>query len=104
LRQALSAHVPGRGSRYEVGLKARAIAFANERRAEGRTWASIAEELGLRFETLRRWCTPARSSRSMRAVEVIDEAPSSLSIASPSGLRIEGATLEQAIALLRALG
>src|SRR5258708_11213518 len=107
LRRALSAHVPSRGKRYDIALKARVIAFAQARRGAGERWEIIADELGLRFETLRRWCvgrSPSHVSRAMRAVEVVAERSTSMAIVSPSGVRIEGVTLDEAIGLLRALG
>jgi transposase len=108
LRRELGAHVPGRGKRYPIELKARLVAFARARRSEGGSWATIADELGLTFETVRRWCvgnSPTTKRTAMRAVEIVaDAAPHALAVVSPSGLRVEGITIDDAVALLRALG
>jgi|SRR5271165_505023 len=106
LRSALGEHTAGRGKRYDAELKSRVVAFAQAQRGEGRSWAQVATELGLRFETLRRWCVKGSSSpRAMRRVEIVaDGAPRKLTVVSSSGLRIEGLTLEDAVALLRAVG
>jgi hypothetical protein len=78
------------------------------RRAEGTSWAQLAERLGVSLETLRRWCatTPMKSAARMRRVRVVaDRALSSgVSLVSASGHRVEGLTLEQLVTLLRALG
>src|SRR5271154_6897626 len=107
LRSALGEHTAGRGKRYDAELKSRVVAFAHAQRGEGRSWAQVATELGLRFETLRRWCVKRSPSlpRAMRRVEIVAEgAPRELTVVSLSGLRIEGLTLEDAVALLRAVG
>lgn len=103
LRRALDAHAPGRGKRYEAALKSAVVKHAIAERAAGRSWATIATELGLRFETLRRWCV-VEAPRAMRRVELVAEpAVRTLAVVSPSGARVEGLTLEEATALLRAL-
>jgi transposase-like protein len=107
LRAALGSHEPGRGKRYPRELKARIIEHARARRGEGVSWARIAQELGLAFETIRRWCVAveAKPSRSMVPVRVVAEADErAVSVVSPAGHRIEGLTLQQAVAVLRALG
>ncbi len=104
LLRALSAHHPGRGKLYAPGTQARVVEFARGRRADGASWNQIAGELGMRFETVRRWCSRAPT---MRAVEVVADAPrsgGSIAVVSPSGHRLEGLTLAEAIAVLRALG
>jgi len=104
LKRELSRHEPARGIRYDPELKRQAIAFAKEQRRSGASWANIATELGLNFETVRRWCGEARS---MRRVEVVEDEPrptTTVSIVSASGFRLEGLTLEQAITTMRALG
>jgi hypothetical protein len=106
LRRALLAHHPARGKRYSPDVQSAVVEFAQRRRADGASWQQIAAELGMQFETVRRWCT-GTSGRQFKRVEVVDgirgESPS-LRIVSPSGHRLEGLTLEEAIATLRALG
>ena len=109
LRKELEAQERGRGKRYDRALRARVVAFAEKRRGEGRTWTAIATELGARFETVRRWCTGRRprTALALRPVEVIAEAatPSlALALVSQGGLRVEGVTLDDVVALVRALG
>ena len=103
LLRALSAHRPGRGKLYAPSTQAQVVEFALRRRADGVSWNQLASELGLRFETLRRWCSHAPT---MRAVEVVADAPrvGGVTVVSPSGHRLEGVTLDEAIAALRALG
>jgi hypothetical protein len=106
LRCALLAHRPGRGKRYAPEVEAAVIEFAQARRAEGASWQQIASDLGLRFETVRRWCSVASPERVLKRVEVVDEGDPAprLRIVSPSGHRLEGLTLQEAIAAIRALG
>ena|ERR1700722_5151739 len=106
LRAALASHEPGRGKRYSPDLKARIIEFAQSRRGEGASWAEVAGEVGIGFETLRRWCMSAKPKRrAMVPVRVVaDREESTVSVVSAGGHRIEGLTLAEAIAALRALG
>lgn len=110
LRHDLRRHGGARGKRFEPELRRRIVTYAHRRRREGASWLSIATELGACFETVRRWCSHARTtSRSLRRVEVVAEpiatAPtSSLVVITPNGIRIEGAALEQVVVLVRALG
>jgi hypothetical protein len=103
LLRALSAHRPGRGKLYAASTQAQVVAFALGRRAEGASWNQISSEVGIRFETLRRWLERAPT---MRTVEIIPDASrgTSVAVVSPSGHRLEGLTLDEAIAALRALG
>ncbi len=107
LRRALLAHRPGRGKLYAPAVQSAVVEFAERRRAEGGSWQQIAAELGMQFETVRRWCTKTPAAKVFKSVEVVeevrDEAPS-LRIVSPSGHRLEGLTLQDAISVLRALG
>jgi hypothetical protein len=107
LRRALLSHRPARGKLYAPEVQATVVEFAQGRRGEGASWKQIASELGLRFETVRRWCSGASSPGPvLKRVEVVDEddTASGLSIVSPSGHRLEGLRLHDAIAVLRALG
>jgi hypothetical protein len=107
LRAALASHDAGRGKRYPRDLKARLIEFSLARRGEGASWVQISGDVGVAFETLRRWCLASepRTSRAMVPVRVVaDVADRTVSIVSGGGHRIEGLTLQEAVAVLRALG
>jgi hypothetical protein len=107
LRAALASHEPARGKRYSPALKTRIIEFAQSRRSEGASWVEIAGDIGVGLETLRRWCMAAapKPSRSMVPVRVVaDRAERTVSIVSAGGHRIEGLTLHEAVAVVRALG
>ncbi|HEX4353202.1 MAG TPA: hypothetical protein VHZ95_09815 [Polyangiales bacterium] len=106
LRRELTHHERGRGNRYPVALRDRVVGYAEARRAEGASWVVIASELGLQIETVRRWCLRDQTAEPVAAmipVEIIDAPRATLSIVSPSGVRVEGATLAEVIAVLRAL-
>jgi hypothetical protein len=107
LRRGLLAHSPGRGKLYAPEVQAGVVEYAQERRGDGASWQQIATELGLRFETVRRWCSGVSPGHLLKQVELVDEdseTVSSLRIVSPSGYRLEGLTLQDAISALRALG
>jgi transposase-like protein len=108
LHDAVSALPSGRSRRYSPALKARILDVARAGRAQGASWVQLAEELGVSLETLRHWCAtiPTKRPTRMRRVRVVAERPATIgvSVVSSSGIRVEGLTLEQVIALLRALG
>jgi hypothetical protein len=106
LRRGLEDRGVGRGRRYPKGMRDRAIAFAVSRREEGRSWSSIATELGMHFETLRCWCIKAGSKPArMRAVRVVDSvAGRTVAVVSPNGYRVPEVSIEEAVAILRAVG
>lgn len=82
------------------------IAFAEAERKDGRSWADISKELGIAFETVRRWCTAKAAVGRMRVVHVVAE-PSAkrvVTVLAPSGHRVDGLSLDEAAAMLRALG
>jgi transposase-like protein len=95
LRRALARGDVGRSKRYPVAEKERVIALALGRRREGRKWSSIADELGIHFETLRCWCIKAGAKPTrMRAVHVVDAvAERTVSVVSPNGYRVPGVTM-----------
>jgi len=103
----VASHEPARGKRYPAELKARIIELAQMRRLESASWVQIAGDVGIAFETLRRWClaAPAQRSRVMVPVRVVaDRGERVVSVVSSGGHRIEGLTLEEAVAVLRLLG
>ena len=105
LRRRLGMIPRGRGRRFPADVRERIVVWAAERRAHGDWWCELSRELGVPARTLKRWATP-RPERvvSLRPVDVIDERPvRTVTIVSPSGLRIEGVTIADAIAILRGL-
>jgi orotate phosphoribosyltransferase-like protein len=85
--------------------------YAKRRRSEGASWMTIAKELGACFETVRRWCVKSTSAVArVRPVEIVVDraaviaAATTLKVVTPNGLGIEGAGIEEVVALVRALG
>src|SRR5262249_47000630 len=105
LRRVLASR-RGRRGRMPAILRQRALEHARRRHEAGATTATIAAELGLSRVTIRRWTT----SPAPVPVQVVDgtgapeKRPSTLSVISPSGFRVEGLSLEEATTLLRVLG
>lgn len=96
----------GRGRRYPAALRERAVRYARSRRDEGASWATIGEELTVRWETLRRWCMDVEPPSAMVPVEVFSTSPlpqSEVAVVSPTGWRLEGIDVREAVAVLRAL-
>ena len=82
------------------------MAWAATRRASGATIAELASELGVHASTVTRWRTGQTSGRALVPVDVVPdrEAVRALTVVSPSGFRVEGLSLIEAAALLRAVG
>ena len=94
----------GRGKRYPKELRALAIAWARVRREEGVTWRRVAERIGLRTETVRRWCASEaepRATPGLVPVEVV--ATDRVAVVSPTGWRLEGLSVADAARLVRSL-
>lgn len=105
LRAALAAVPRTRNTQpYPRELRARVVVVAKELCARGESVESVSSALGVRHETLRRWMEVSMSSEAapVRPVRV-EVGPSSapVTLASPSGWRIEGLSLDDAWALLR---
>ena len=101
-----------------------AIAYTRRRKAQGASHATIARELALTTMTVGRWLamgakpkpTPTKpaakpkSSQELRPVRVVETSkPARTSrvpiiVTTASGLRVEGLSAEDVIALLRAIG
>ena len=99
-------HRPQRGKRYSRELRERIVAFALARHDEGVSWATIASELGLSTQTLLSWrSVESRGVTAMVPVRVVQDPPREcVSVVSPTGFRIEGLALDDAVHALRALG
>jgi transposase-like protein len=105
LRRRLSVIPRGRGRRFPAVLRERIVAWTAARRRRGDWWCELARELGVPANTLKRWSTPrAEEARPLRPVQVVEEPPCrTVTIVAPSGLRIEGVTIADVIAILRGL-
>jgi len=96
--------VSRRDSRRRVPeeLRAEAVAFAKAQHALGQRYKPIAKALGVKAETLMRWCRASREPKFTRVV-VKPAAPERLTVHGPAGTRIEQLSIAQAAELLRAL-
>lgn len=104
LRRELDRVEGRRGPCFPEDLKQRARAWILRRRSEGVTVAVLAAELGLSSGTVLKWSAGA-TTRALVPVEVVPEPHErTVSVVSPSGFRVEGMSLVEAAALLRALG
>jgi hypothetical protein len=107
LRRRLDAVPRGRGRHFPAPLRARVVAWVAAQRARGIGWPELARALGVPAPTLEHWTTsrPAQGHGvALRRVDVIDEPPRrTVTVVSPSGLRIEGVTIADVIAILRGL-
>jgi hypothetical protein len=108
LRRTLDGRRRGRGNRVSGELKARVRTYALARRKQDATFGQIGDELGLPMESVRRWTVTAPKAKVTAAVpvQVVAELSGHASIVSPGGYRLEleGLTLQDAVAVLRALG
>ncbi|MGE0400914.1 MAG: hypothetical protein AB7T06_29660 [Kofleriaceae bacterium] len=94
------------GFRFSPALRERITAWVTVQRERGAWWCDVAREIGVPAETLKRWATPCSTSSTLRPVEVIDAPPvgtGTVTLVSPTGLRIEGVAIVDAIAILRGL-
>lgn len=113
LRDAIAAR-PHQRHQLSAELRARAIAYARRRKADGASASAIAQELGVSQPTVGYWLAGGRakalmlarptSARALREVVVDERSITALRIVSPAGYRLEGLSLEQAAIVLRALG
>lgn len=110
LRREVERRERGVGRRYPTDLRERIVEYARARRADGGSWASIVSEIGgPPSQTLMRWCTDdIESAGALVPVDIIAPmAPApgaSIAIVSPTGWRLEGLELAEAVAVLQALG
>ncbi|NNE18476.1 MAG: hypothetical protein HKN10_08375 [Myxococcales bacterium] len=94
-----------RDSRKQVppGLREEAVAFAKAEHALGARYRSIAMTLGLKPDTLMRWCRARREPKKFARVVMKRAARAELTVHGPAGTRIEQLSVKQAAELLRAL-
>ena len=93
----------GAGNRYPAELRRRAADYAARARQRGHTSGEAAEAVGVPWPTLKRWMEAEPVVAGFSRVVVADPGPSSLTLVTPSGCRIEGLSVEQAADLVRRL-
>jgi transposase-like protein len=101
LRLKLASSRDGR-KRVPVELRTEAVAFAKAEHALGQRYKTIARALGVKAETLMRWCRASHEPKFARVV-VKSAARPRLTVHGPAGIRIEQLSLKQVAELLRAL-
>jgi len=84
-------------------LRAEAVAFAKAEHASGKRYKSIASALGVKAETLMRWCRRSDASKKFARVVVKRAARAQLTVHGPAGTRIEELSIQQVAELLQAL-
>lgn len=100
--------------RYPEAFRTKAVELVGQLKADGWTQRRISQELEISWQTLGRWCRQAEpdgietGSESFRPVEVVaaDSSGSAdgIALVSPSGWRIEGLTVAEAVEAARRLG
>lgn len=95
----------GRGMQYPRQLRERIAAWVRARRQQGDWWCDLSRAIGVSAETLKRWAADHGTSQiALVPVEVLDAPPAgTVTLVSPTGLRIEGVAVVDAIAILRGL-
>ena len=99
------------GLRYSSELRAIAVEYAQQARAVGQGWRQIAIRLGLSEWSLSSWLRRSQEPAAGRVLRVheVKVAGSPIEarqpvLVMPSGARVEGLSLGDLVALLRAIG
>ena len=101
----------GRTTRIPDDVRAMVVRYARQQRRRGVPWRTIASGLGLSASAMQRWAKRHQRPRARRAtamvpVQVREERPEErgLAVVTPSGVRVEGLSLEAAVHVLQQLG
>jgi hypothetical protein len=102
----------GRTQPIPAEVRERVVAYAQRARAQGRSWRGIAKSVGLSAAGVQRFVNAKPTARRAALVRVAvqpqasEASPAALSLVwvTPSGHRLERLSLQDAVALLRALG
>jgi hypothetical protein len=93
------------GFRFSAPLRREITAWVVAQRERGAWWCDLSRAVGVSAETLKRWAAPrADAPMAVLPVDVIDAPPvGTVTIVAPTGIRIEGVAVDDAIAILRGL-
>ena len=101
IRRAVEARTK---QRYSTELKARILQHARRRRAQGASQRTVSAEVGVKWQTIRRWL---EAEQPAAMIPVTVRQPSSSApepaVVSPSGYRLEGLPPRHAVQLFREL-
>ena len=116
IREELSSHRAQGQIRYPPALRVRAGRWAVAARSRGLTQQEVAAELGMPWQTLRRWTAQLKRPHhplppNLEPLPVLIEDPEAEAVAvahtfvlvTPKGHRVEGLDLDQLATLLEAL-
>ena len=97
-----------RGRRYSATARRLAVRYCRQQRQAGQSFADIAEASSVHVATLGRWLEadsepPIPEVAEFHPVSVVAASSSTLTVALPSGLRIDGLELHQVVELAQAL-
>jgi hypothetical protein len=101
-----------RRRRVPEEVKEQVRRYAARRRSHGSSWEAIGRETGLEARKLRAWSRKSRKAREVTPVPALrpvavaaePEPAASLVVVAPSGLRVEGVSVQEAAQLVRLLG
>ena len=104
LRRGLTGRESGPGRRYEPELRAQLVAWITARRRAGASFGTVATELLLPEQTVRRLsATTSRRGRLLPVSVVAEPTLERVRVVGASGFFVDALTLEQAAALMRML-
>ena len=101
----------GRTTRIPDEVRALVLRYARQQRRRGVSWRAIGSELDLSASAIQRWARRQTGRRIRRAVAMVPVQvrgerleESGLAVVTPSGMRVEGLSLEAAVHVLQQLG
>ncbi len=101
----------GRTTRIPDDVRAMVVRYARQQRRAGVAWRTIASELGLSTSAMQRWAKRRERPRTRRAAAIVPvqvreerREERGLAVVTPSGVRVEGLSLEAAVRVLHQLG
>jgi len=106
-RDWIAQHRKAHGQPFSPELRQRIAVYIDRRREAGAWWSEIARELEVSRKSLYRWSKRKPDGAGPTALIRVEVEPTpaakTVTIVAPSGFRIEGVSLVEALAALRGL-